>query len=59
MVRGQRFQVYFGHIYRKEERLEPTQIGFAVRYKSQLKGGRASAEIWQYGAELAYREDNG
>ena len=59
MVRGQRFQVDFGHIYRKEERLESARIGFAVRYKSQLKGGREYAAIWQYGVELPYGEDNG
>ena len=34
-------------------------MGYGVRHKSQLKGGRTVASFWKYGVELEYLENDG
>ena len=56
---GERFEVDFSHVHRKEGRLYGPRLSYIVRHKSQLKGARQLAAIWHYGVGLSYLEDNG
>ena len=58
VVRGIEFEVDFKRVFCSNVRLESTRLGYAVRHKSQLKGGRGLSPIWKYGVELAYVEDD-
>ena len=58
-VQGVPFNLGFTHVYRNSQRLDSTRLGYAVRHKSQLKGGRELAAIWKHGIELAYIEEDG
>jgi hypothetical protein len=58
-VLGERFEVDFERVSRREGRLEAARLGYRVRHKSYLKGNRCLAPIWSYGVELVYVEDDG
>jgi hypothetical protein len=58
-VVGEAFKVDFERVSRSEGRLIPARLGYQVRHESQLKGNRALAPMWRYGAELTYLEDDG
>lgn len=51
-VRGVTFNVNFNHVYRKGERLQPSRLGYAVKHKSKLAGGRMPSSIWLYELQL-------
>ena len=57
-VIGDKFEVDFGRVSRREGRLEPARLGFSVRHKSYLNGKRQLAPIWRYGVELQYLESD-
>lgn len=59
MVRGVLFEVDFQRVWCSDNLLESSRLGYAVRHRSQLKGGREAALIWKYGVELAYIDNNG
>ena len=48
-VQGLRFDVNFDHIYRQGTRLQANRLGYAVKHKSLLEGGREPSSIWSYG----------
>lgn len=54
-IHGVPFSVNFDHVYLRRERLIGSRLGFSVRYKSLLGGGRPASSIWKYGVELIYR----
>ena len=58
-VKGVTFDVNFNHVYTKGERLQPSRLGYAVRHKSTLSGGRALSNIWAHGIQLHYTELDG
>lgn len=57
-ITGVPFVVDFEHVSRREGRLRAARLSYKVRHKSQLKGKRALAAIWEYGVELDYLEDD-
>jgi hypothetical protein len=57
-VIGDKFEVDFERVSRREGRLEPARLGFSVRHKSYLNGRRQLALIWRYGVELQYLESD-
>jgi hypothetical protein len=57
-VCGVKFDVDFQHVYRKGKRLQPSRLGYAVRYKAYLSGRRALSDIWRFGLQLQYIEDD-
>jgi hypothetical protein len=57
-VIGALFEVDFDHVHRNSKRLIGSRLGYKVKHKSLLKGGRKPSPIWQYGVELEYLEDN-
>ena len=58
-VKGVTFNVDFNHVYASGERLEPSRLGYAVRYKGSLSGGRQLSNIWAHGLHLQYTELDG
>jgi hypothetical protein len=51
------FDIDWNHIWRNpSERLVPYRIGYRVKWKGSLKGGRESSGIWKHGADLEYLE---
>jgi hypothetical protein len=58
-VLGERFEVDFERVSRREGRLVASRLGYWVRHKSYLKGNHCLAPIWAYGVELVYVEDDG
>jgi hypothetical protein len=58
-VKGVIFDVNFNHMYASGERLEPSQLGYAVRYKGSLSGGRQLSNIWAHGLHLQYTKLDG
>jgi hypothetical protein len=44
-VLGERFEVDFERVFRREGRLEAARLGYRVRHKSYLKGNRCLAPI--------------
>lgn len=57
-VCGVKFDVDFQHVYRKGKRLQPSRLGYAVRYKAYISGRRALSDIWRFGFQLQYTEDD-
>jgi hypothetical protein len=58
LVMGVLFEVNFKHVSYHSERLLLTRSLYKVRHESQLKGKREVANIWRYGIELDYLEDD-
>lgn len=58
-VLGERFDVDFDHVYRRDGKLVASRLGYRVKHKSKLTGARDAAPIWRYGIELEYEEDDG
>jgi hypothetical protein len=58
-VLGEAFEVRFGQVYLGTRRLPASRLGYKVRHKSTLKGGRTPSAIWRHGVELEFEEDDG
>lgn len=58
-VLGVSFKVDFDRVTLNERRLVGDRLGYRVRHKSMIQGGRPPSTVWRYGSELEYEDDNG
>ena len=58
-VTGVTFDVDFNHVYVQGSRLQPSRLGYAVKHKASLSGGRALSNVWAHGLQLQYTELDG
>jgi len=53
------FEIDWGNIWLNDKRLPSVRLGYKVRHKSQIRGGKPVSWVWKYGAELEYSNESG
>ena len=56
---GVEFEINWEDIWLGTKRLASSRVGYRVKHKGRLLGGREASFIWKYGAELVYQDDDG
>jgi hypothetical protein len=56
---GVEFEIDWENIWLGNRRLPSNRIGYRVKHKSRILGGKETSFIWKYGAELVYQDDDG
>lgn len=53
-----RFDIDWNSVFYGATQLVAARLGYNVKFKGQIRGGREPSPIWRYGADLVYVEDD-